>query len=111
MQQVEYQIKISKKAEEDIINIYKSLSEFNFGNPKTTINETLNEIDRIKQNPNIYSVCLIKELSDLGYRYSIIKKYIIFYLLDENNIYIARIKHLRSNYINELMEDIITGDN
>jgi plasmid stabilization system protein ParE len=58
----------------------------------------------IKQNPFMYPVVPNDDLASMGYRFIMIKNYMLFYIVEENQINIIRFLYGRRNWINILKE-------
>ena len=73
------------------------------------IKEIMEKLIKIKENPNIRPLVQDKYLALLGFRLINVKKYIIFYIIgdDDKCIKIVRFLHSRRNWINILKETII----
>jgi len=61
---------------------------------------------KIKQNPFIYPIVPNDDLSSIGFRFSIVKNYMLFYIVEENKINIIRFLYGRRNWISILKETI-----
>ena len=73
------------------------------------INEIIESLNRIKENPNIRPLVQEKYLASLGYRLINVKNYAIFYIIDNDNkqIKIIRFLYNKRNWINILKEKTI----
>jgi addiction module RelE/StbE family toxin len=73
------------------------------------INEIIESLNRIKENPNIRPLVQEKYLASLGYRIKNEKNYAIFYIIDNDNkqIKIIRFLYNKRNWINILKEKTI----
>jgi plasmid stabilization system protein ParE len=52
----------------------------------------------------MYPVVLNNELASIGFRFVMIKNYMLFYIIEENQINIIRFLYGRRNWINILRE-------
>jgi plasmid stabilization system protein ParE len=70
------------------------------------IKEIIDNLNRIKENPDIRPLMHDKHLASLGYRSINVKNYIIFYIIDNDNKHINVIRFLynKRNWINLLKE-------
>lgn len=106
MEDKEYSIKFTAKAEEDLDEIYDYIAH-NLFEPKTA--ESLmerfeNRIIRLKAFPFSCSFVLDETLKKRGYRKMVIDNYIVFYLVNEEKkqVIIMRALYGASNYKNIL---------
>ena len=73
------------------------------------IKEIIESLNKIKENPNIRPLVQDKYLSSLGYRLINVKKYIVFYIIDNDNMYVKIIRFLynKRNWMSILKEETI----
>jgi plasmid stabilization system protein ParE len=73
------------------------------------IKEIIENLNKIKENPNIRPLVQDKYLASLGYRLKNIKNYVIFYIIGNDNRHIKIIRFLynKRNWINILKEKTI----
>ena len=104
--QEKYEIQISLRAKNDLINIVKyikdELKEPSIAKKYASIIKE--KIRDLEYNPQRYSIVDNNAIKDLQVRKLIIKRYIIFYRVSENKriVIIDRILYGASNWINEL---------
>lgn len=99
-----YNIEYSKESKQDLIEIKKYIKD-NLQEPETAqklINKIRNEINSLKNNPEIYAIIDEDIIRKLEIRKLIIDNYIVFYRIKNNNIQIVRIMYGRRNWINLL---------
>ena len=77
------------------------------------IKETLEKLNKIKENPYIRPLVQDKYLASLGYRSINVKNYMIFYIIGDENkqIKIIRFLYNKRNWINILKENTIEEEN
>lgn len=101
---MEYNIKLSKEAEEDIDEIIGYIINV-LKNP-IAANKLLTEIEAnysiLSHAPDSFAYCEDQRLRILGYRKIPVKNYIIFYKVDNESetVYILRVIYGRREYTN-----------
>jgi toxin ParE1/3/4 len=58
----------------------------------------------LKQNPFMFPVVPDDELASIGFRFAMVKNYMLFYIIEENQINIIRFLYGRRNWITILKE-------
>ena len=61
----------------------------------------------IKLNPLMYPVVPNVDLASMGFRFTMVKNYMLFYIVEEKRVNIIRFLYGRRNWINILKETII----
>lgn len=100
----QYNIEYSKEAREDLIEI-KRYIKYNLQEPQTAqklISKIKSEIDKLKSNPQMFTIIDDDFIKKFEIRKLIVDNYIVFYRIQTNNIQIARIMYGRRNWINLL---------
>lgn len=96
-----YNIRYSKEARLDLIDIKKyikyNLQELNISNK--LIAKIKKEIDKLTDNPKIYSIIDDDFLKKLEIRKKIVDNYIVFYRIKNTTIEIVRVLYGRRNWI------------
>ena len=101
-----YNIQYSKDAKQDIIDIKKyikyKLQEPNIA--EKLINKIRTQIDKVADNPTIYSIIDDDFIKKLEIRKIIVDNYIVFYRtkVSTKTIEIVRIMYARRNWVNLL---------
>jgi len=100
----QYNIEYSKEARQDLIDI-KRYVKYNL--KESTIAQRLiskikTEIDKLKNDPGIFSIIDDDFIKKLEIRKLIVDNYIVFYRIKTNTIQIVRIMYGRRNWINLL---------
>lgn len=101
-----YKVIVSKSYHNDLENIIYYISK-NFDSPFTALallDEIEKEVSSLSVMPYRYSLVLNPYLKSLGFRKFMVKNYIIFYKVNEENktIMIHRILHKKPNWIDIL---------
>ncbi len=99
-----YNIEYSKESKQDLIGI-KQYIKYNLQEPETSqklISKIRNEINNLKNNPEIYAIIDDELIKKLEIRKLIVDNYIVFYRIKNNNIEIVRVMYERRNWINLL---------
>jgi addiction module RelE/StbE family toxin len=106
MEDKEYSLKFTIKAEEDLDELYEYISGNLFapGAAENLIDKFESKILRLKDFPYSCSLVLDETLKQRGYRKLIIDNYIVFYLVNDKKqqVIIMRILYGASNYKNIL---------
>lgn len=99
-----YNIEYSRESKQDLIGI-KQYIKYNLQEPETSerlIAKIRNEINTLKNNPEIYAIIDDELIKKLEIRKLIIDNYIVFYRIKNNNVEIVRVMYGRRNWINLL---------
>ena len=99
-----YNIEYSKEAKQDLIDIKKYI-KYNLQGPniaKKLITKIKTEIDKLIEDPEIYSIIYDDFIKKLQIRKIIVDNYIVFYRINNKTIQIVRILYGRRNWINLL---------
>ena len=101
-----YNVKLSIEAEKDIQNIIIYIKDI-LKEPiiaKRYAQLIKNEIESLVYNPKRYAIIDNKKIKDLEVRKLIVKKYIVFYRVNEERkrVNIERILYCASNWMNKL---------
>ena len=92
----EYEIYTFEDFNKSLKEIIKKLSESSYNNAYKFYKEVIKKIEFIKTFPKIYSeIRSVPEVRKVN-----IKNYIMFYLIEENIIYILDIIHEKSRFFN-----------
>jgi addiction module RelE/StbE family toxin len=97
-----YNIEITDSALQDLADIQKYLA-VSLGNPSAA-SDFFEQVEKsygwLEEKPFLYEVCRDPQLRLLGYRRTIIKRYIMFYKVDEESktVYILRFVYGPSDY-------------
>ena len=96
-----YNIEYSMESKQDLIDI-KRYIKYNLQEPNTTqklITNIKNEIDSLKDNPEMYSVIDDDIIKRFKIRKLVVDNYIVFYRINDENIQIVRVMYGRRNWI------------
>lgn len=103
---MKYKLLITKQAEDDLAGILQYISK-ELSSPKAAsdfLDNVLKCYDNVTNNPLMYALCDNDKFKNKKYRKIIIKNYIMFYRVDEENhiVYIMRFIYGRRDYIDML---------
>ena len=93
-----YQVRLLRVAEEDFIEIISFIAADNSTAAESIASKIEKNLDLLSGNPNLGRIPREEEIRNLGYRYLIVKNYLIFYTIEEKTIFIHRILHGARNY-------------
>jgi len=93
-----YQVRLLRVAEEDFIEIISFIPADNSTAAESIASKIEKNLDLLSANPNLGRIPRKEEIRNLGYRYLIVKNYLIFYTIEEKTIFIHRILHGARNY-------------
>ena len=96
-----YNIEYSMESKQDLIDI-KRYIKYNLQEPNTAqklITNIKNEIDSLKDNPEMYSVIDDDIIKRFKIRKLVVDNYIVFYRINDENIQIVRVMYGRRNWI------------
>ncbi len=99
-----YSIEYSKEAKQDLIDI-KRYIKYNLQEPaiaQKLISKIKTELDKLKNDPEIFSIIDDDFIKKLEIRKLIVDNYIVFYRIKNNNIQIVRVMYGKRNWINLL---------
>ena len=104
-----YSLNITDIAEEDILSALKYIT--NVLKNSIAANNLLDEIERyeeiLENTPNIYPFVSDEHLAKKGLKYVMIKNYLLFYTVDEENkiVNVTRFLYRRRDWKNLLIND------
>lgn len=96
-----YNIEYSENSKKDLIEI-KQYIKNNLQEPDTAqniISKIRKEINNLKNNPDIYAIIDDDMIKKIQVRKLVVKNYIVFYRIQNENIQIVRIMYGRRNWI------------
>lgn len=96
-----YKIIYSKTAVDDLDDIfnYIAIDNYDKNSAKSLLKNITNSIDMIADYPELGKEFLLFDRIKTGYRYLVCKKYMIFYMFENNEVQINRIINSRRDYI------------
>lgn len=100
----QYTIEYSKEARQDLIDINRYI-KYNLQEPaiaQKLISKIKTELDKLKNDPEIFSIIDDDFIKKLEIRKLIVDNYIVFYRIKNNNIQIVRVMYGKRNWINLL---------
>ncbi len=93
-----YRILFLKIAEEDFTEIILYIAADNPKAANAIANKIEKNLELLSENPLLGRIPRDEEIRNLRYRYLIVQNYIIFYTIENKNIYVHRILHSARNY-------------
>lgn len=102
-----YKLDITESFENDVSAVIDYISHklYNLAAAERLLKNTQKIISEISENPFLYPVYHDETIAEKGYHYTVISKYLIFYLIDETN----KIVHLsRFLYGSQNITDILS---
>ena len=93
-----YQIRFLRIAEEDFTEIISYIAADNPKVAETLANDIEKNLELLSENPLLGRIPRDAEIKKLGYRYLVVRNYIIFYTIENKTVYIHRILHGAMNY-------------
>ena len=93
-----YQIRFLRIAEEDFTEIVSYIASENPSAANSIANKIEKNLELLSENPFLGRMPRDEEIRNLGYRYLIVKNYIIFYTIENKTILIHRILHGARDY-------------
>ena len=106
-----FRLKFSKLYDRDVDSSYNYIKD-KLEAPMAADNliiETLEKLNKLKENPKIRPLVRDEYLASLGYRSIKVKNYVIFYIIGNDNKYVKIVRFLynKRNWINILKEKTI----
>jgi len=98
MKKSKYEIRFLKIAEEDFAEIISYIAMDSPKSAAVLAGKIIKDVEILSHNPQLGRVPSDEDIKILGYRYLIIRNYIVFYTIEDNIIYIHRILHGARNY-------------
>ena len=99
-----YNIEYSKESKQDLIEI-KQYIKYNLQEPEIAqklVSKIRKEINKLKDNPKIYTIIDDDLINKFEIRKLIIDNYIVFYRIRNDTIGIVRVMYGKRNWINLL---------
>ena len=93
-----YQIRFLRIAEEDFTEIVSYIAAENPAAANSFAIKIEKNLELLSKNPLMGRIPRNEEIRNLGYRYLIVKNYIIFYTVEDKTILIHRILHGARDY-------------
>ena len=93
-----YQVRLLKIAEEDFTEIVTFISDENPNAANAIADKIEKDLELLSENPFLGRIPRDEGIKNLGYRYIIVKNYIVFYKIEIQTIVIHRILHSARNY-------------
>lgn len=93
-----YQIRLLKIAEEDFTEIVSFIAADNSIAASEIADKIEKNLELLSKNPNLGRIPRDEEIKSLGYKYIIVKNYVIFYTIESKTILVHRMLHSARNY-------------
>lgn len=88
----------SERADDDLYNIVEYIAADNVQNARKLRNEVLESVKNLEQFPNIGVDPKDDYLVQKGYRMLIVEKYLVFYLIENDEVNITAVIHGAMSY-------------
>lgn len=98
----QYDIKILKKAQNDLEEVVIYLNQFYSETAIKYYDLIISEISKLSINPERCALVREEALRQKGYRYLLAKNYIVFFVIKETTVQIRRILYHKQQYKNFL---------
>lgn len=98
MKKSKYEIRFLQIAEEDFAEIISYIAMDSPKSAAVLAEKVIKEIEVLSYNPKLGRVPSDEDIKILGYRYLIVRNYIVFYTIEDDKIFIHRILHGARNY-------------
>ena len=99
-------IRYSPAAVDDMDEIFSYISQDNITTSELILEKLDKKIRKLESFPNIGSVLPDDEYSIIqpGYRFIVVKPYLVFYRIIKDSVILSRILHGRRDYLRELFD-------
>ena len=94
----QYNIRIYKKAQEDLEEIVKYLNQFYTETAMKYYDLVIVEISKLTMNPKRCALVREEVLRRKGYRYLLVNNYIVFFVIKETTVQVRRILYNKQQY-------------
>ena len=95
---IKYKLRLLKIAEEDFTEIISYIASDNPGAAEAIAGKIEKSLELLADNPLFGRVPRDEDIGNLGYRYFIVQKYIIIYIIEEKTIFVHRKLHGARDY-------------
>jgi toxin ParE1/3/4 len=102
MSRTKYEVRLLRVAEEDLTDIIVYIAADRPTVAAKLANRFNQKLSVLSDNPRIGSIPKEDSLAQLGYRYLVIENYLIFYVIEDQTIYVHRIIHGARDYTHVL---------
>ncbi len=102
MSRRKYPIRFLRAAEDDFAEIVTYVAAERLSAAETLATKIEKNIILLSDNPHLGKVPKEEELAHVGYRYLVVDNYLIFYIVERQNIFIHRILHGARDYLSLL---------
>ena len=102
MKDDKYTIRLLQAAEDDLKEIIAYIALDNPTAAESMVNKVEKSLSNLSEFPLIGNIPVEKELAHMGYRFLIVQNYLIFYTVEEYNVWVHRIIHGARDYLSLL---------
>ena len=99
MNHAKYTIRLLQAAEEDFKEVITYIALDNPLAAEATANKIEKSLSNISHYPLIGKIPVERELTSMGYRFLIIQNYLVFYTVEEYNVWVHCIIHGARDYL------------
>jgi len=94
-----YNVRLLRTAEDDFTEIVTYIAEENLSAADSIADDIEKALSKLSRHPFLGRIPNEEELLKLGYRYLVVKNYLIFYTVESESICVHRIIHGARDYI------------
>jgi len=99
VKRLEYTIRLLRAAEDDLSEIVNYIAADRLSAADALATKIEKNLNLLSKNPQLGRIPNEEELMRLDYRYLVVQNYLIFYTLEEQDIYVHRILHGARDYL------------
>ena len=99
MSQPEYTVRLLRIAEDDLTEIVTYIAAERPAAADALASKIEKNLNLLSKQPHLGRIPNEEELGRLGYRYLVVENYLIFYMIEEQTIYVHRILHGARDYM------------
>ena len=99
MTKPEFTVRLLRAAEEDLNDIIEYIAADNPSAAAAVLDRIENDLRLLSQQPQLGRIPEEEDLVRMGYRFLIVRDYLIFYTLEEKTILVHRIVHGARDYL------------
>jgi len=97
--QPEYGIRLLRVAEDDLTEILTYIAADRPSAAEIVLSKIEKNLSLLSKNPHLGRIPKEEDLARLGYRYLVVDNYLIFYIIEEQTIYVHRVVHGARDYL------------
>ena len=99
MTKPEFTVRLLRAAEEDLNDIIEYIAADNPSAAAAVLDRIENDLRLLSQQPQLGRIPEEEDLVRMGYRFLIVRDYLIFYTLEERAVLVHRIVHGARDYL------------